>query len=205
VLYLATSPNQPEVAEALGTHQIGLMSQPASHAPRAGWIWAADNGCFASTWNEDRWLRWLARPHPRSGCLFATVPDVVGDAEATFARWERYAPMVRELRYPLAYVGQDGLDLDLFPTDADAFFVGGSTAWKMSEDAYDFAREARARGMWVHVGRVNSWSRFEAWAPYADSCDGTFLAFGPQTNIVRLLGWVDRHRDNPQLALDAAT
>lgn len=199
MLYLATSPAEPAVADALNRMKIGLMCQPASNKPRAGWLWAADNGCFSDKWSEDKWLAWLGRPHPRAGCLFAVVPDVVGDAEATFERWHRYAPMVREFGYPVAYVGQDGLDCDLFPSDADAYFVGGSTSWKMSEDAFDFADEARERGMWVHVGRVNSESRYLAWASHAHSCDGTFLAFGPRTNWPRLEAWIDAHDTSPQL------
>lgn len=199
MLYLATSPRQPEVAAALRAHEIGLMCQPASNPPSAGWLWAADNGCFSEAWDEQKWLAWLHKPHPRAGCLFAVVPDVVGDAEATFERWMRYAVTVHEAGFPTAFVGQDGLTCDLFADWADAFFVGGSTDWKMSDDAFDFAKEARERGMWVHVGRVNSWSRFKAWAPYADSCDGTLLAFGPAVNLPRLMRWVHRARANPQL------
>jgi len=199
VLYLATSPNQPEVADALNRYRIGLMCQPASNKPRAGWIWAADNGCFSDKWDETKWLRWLRLPHPRSGCLFATVPDVVGDAVATAERFARYVDTVREAGYPVAFVAQDGLTDDLLPwDDFDCLFVGGSTEFKMG-DAFGWADEARDRGKWVHVGRVNSWSRYKAWASHAHSCDGTFLAFGPRKNLPRLLRWLDRHDESPQL------
>lgn len=199
MLYLATSP-VPVVRAELDRRRIGLMCAPRGSLPRPGWLWAADNGCFSDAWVEEKWLTWLRRDHPRSGCLFATVPDVVGDAEATRERWERYSPDVRDARYPVAYVGQDGLSDELVPWgEMDCLFIGGSTEFKMSEDAFDFADEARARGKWVHVGRVNSWSRFKVWAPHAHSCDGTFLAFGPDVNLPRLLSWIDRHDANPQL------
>lgn len=41
----------------LNAHELALMSQPGSNPPRAGWIWAADNGCFAAKWDEATWLR----------------------------------------------------------------------------------------------------------------------------------------------------
>lgn len=204
MLYLATGPAQPEVAASLRAHEIGLMCQPGSNKPRAGWLWAADNGCFSDKWNCARWESWLGLAHPRSGCLFAVVPDVVGDAERTLVAFENHVNIVRRLGYPVAFVLQDGAeqDLDLVPFhEFDCLFIGGSTEFKMSNDAIDYAQEARDRGKWVHVGRVNSWSRFQAWAPYADSCDGTFLAFGPETNYPRLMSWVHRHRANPQLEL----
>ena len=202
MLYLATSPCEPAVADALSRHKIGLMCQPASNKPNPGWLWAADNGCFSDKWNETKWRVWLEGSMPMAGCLFAVVPDVVADAERTLDRFYQYADAVRGLSYPVAFVLQDGAeqDLDLVPFhDFDCLFIGGSTEFKMSEHAIDYAIEARERGKWVHVGRVNSWSRYKAWAPYADSCDGTFLAFGPRTNLPKLMRWIDTHDQNPQL------
>lgn len=200
MLYLATSPCEPAVNDLLSLRRIGLMCQPASNPPRAGWLWAADNGCFSDTWNEERWERWLEREMPRSGCLFAVVPDVVADAFGTLDRFDEYVSTVRDLRYPVAFVAQDGL----LPGDApyrdfDCLFIGGSTEWKLSEVAHEIAREARSHGKWVHVGRVNSGDRFRAWASDADSCDGTFLAFGPKQNLPRLVAWLDAHDESPQL------
>jgi hypothetical protein len=198
VLYLGTSPSEPLVSDLLDRRSIGLMCQPASNRPRVGWLWAADTGCFSGSWSEDRWLAWLRSDHPRTGCLFATVPDVVGDAAATLDRWQRHAWQVHDAGYPAAYVLQDGADA--LPWDEfDCLFVGGTTSYKMSDSARQFAREARARNKWVHVGRVNSWSRFDAWRNDADSCDGTFLAFGPARNAARLVRWLDRASLEPQI------
>lgn len=184
------------------THKIGLLCQPWGDAtPIPGVIWAADNGCFnGAKWREDIWWKWITKQHPLPGCLFAAVPDVVGDAEATYERYLQYAPSLRSIGYRCAYVLQDGVDLDLIPWDAEVVFVGGSTEFKMSELAIDLAVDAADRGKWVHVGRVNSWPRFEAWAPFAHSCDGTFLRYGPTKNWPRLEKWIDRHQSNPQFA-----
>jgi len=204
VLYLGTSPADPSVADALDRLKIGLMCQPGSNRPKPGWVWAADNGCFNARWEPGRWERWLNLPHPRAGCLFATVPDVVADHNATLHRWGVYAPLVAAARYPLAFVGQDGATTATVPWDElDCLFIGGSTEWKLSETAFGLAAEATRRGKWVHVGRVNSGSRFAAWAPHADSADGTFLAFGPSTNMTRLHGWIDTTDATPALLLTA--
>lgn len=201
MLYLGTSPCDTNVRALLDSHRIGLMCQPGSNRPRPGWVWAADNGCFAPKWDRDRWLAWIARDDlPRSGCLFATVPDVVADHAATLARFRVYRDVVAGARWPVAFVGQDGADVHGVPwADLDCLFIGGSTAWKLSEVAFGLAREARERGKWVHVGRVNSRSRFAAWAPYADTADGTFLAFGPTVNAARLEQWIDGVHATPTL------
>ena len=52
------------------------------------------------------------------------------------------------------------------------------------------AKEAKRRGKWVHMGRVNS-GRRKAIADLfeCDTVDGTFMTFGPDKNLRRLLGW----------------
>lgn len=190
MLYLGTSPCDPAVAAMLDRHTIGLMCQPASNPPRAGWLWAADNGCFSAKWDEAAWRTWLNRDMPRSGCLFAVVPDVVADHAATVDRFVEHVPTVIKARYPVAFVAQDGATVDGIPWNyIDCLFIGGSTEWKMSAAAFAVAVEARRRGLWVHVGRVNSWRRYKAWAADADSADGTFLAYGPQVNAPKVARW----------------
>jgi hypothetical protein len=78
----------------------------------------------------------------------------------------------------VAFVTQDGLTLDAVPWGQfDVLFVGGTDQHKLHE-SYPFILEAKQRGVWVHVGRVNSAARIEAfWM--ADSCDGTTLAIEP--------------------------
>lgn len=201
MFYLGTSPREPDIEAMLNAHRLGLMCQPASNPPRAGWVWAADNGCFAAKWDPKRWQAWLSRPMPRSGCLFAVVPDVVADHAATLERWDVYGDVVRRLRYPAAFVAQNGAEDGGVPwDDLDCLFIGGSTEWKQSEHAFTLAVEARRRGKWVvHVGRVNSSARLASWRAHADSADGTFLAFGPKVNLPKVIGWLEHAEANASL------
>jgi len=196
MIWLGTSRSQAMVRFMLDNHEIGLMCQPwGTRKVDAGWIWAADNGCFAETWSVEPWLRWLSRPHPRSGCLFASVPDVVGDHEQTLERWEEHSSTVRDLGYPVAFIAQDGAENGEMPWDEmNALFIGGTTDWKMSEAAFALAVMARDMGKWVHVGRVNSVSRLKYWRNVAHSSDGTMLAYKPDEYAPRVRGWVQEMR-----------
>ena len=169
--------------------------------------YAADNGCFAAgdRFDAAAWIRWLDTL-PRAGCLFAVAPDVVGDAVATWRRSAPWLPRIRALGFPAAYVAQDGLDPAALYWDAfDCFFVGGSTAYKLSEAAYAAVAEAKRRGKWCHQGRCNSERRLRAAAISGyDSADGTFLKFGPDKNLPRLLGWLERLERQAMLPLGVA-
>jgi len=51
----------------------------------SGARWVADNGCYGKGWpGVGAWLTWLDRftDEKRERCLFATAPDVIGDAVA---------------------------------------------------------------------------------------------------------------------------
>lgn len=170
---------------------IGLMLTPYAQrkAPDARWSWAADNGCFSERWDAPTWLRWLERLPAPETALFATVPDVVADHNATLDRWDRYAPIVKALGFKIAFVLQDGATEDTVPWDElDVLFIGGSTDFKLSPEARNIAKVAKARGKNIHMGRVNSYKRMAiAKAFDCDTADGTFLAFAPDHNISRLL------------------
>jgi hypothetical protein len=160
----------------------------------------ADNGCYGKGFpGEAVWLDWLADLEP-GPVLFAVAPDVVGDAAATLARSAPWLGVIRQLGLPAAFVAQDGLEHHAIPwADFDALFIGGSTAWKLGAHAQRIAAAAKARGHWLHMGRVNSERRLR----YArhigcDSVDGTYLAFGPDVNLPRLLAWL-RALDQPDL------
>lgn len=176
---------------------LGLMNTPASRYSRSDLVgvpWAADNGTVRigpdgpytdPEWDADDWFGWLAAQD--RDALFAVVPDVVGDWLGTQRRWGEYARAVRQLGFRTAYVLQDGAPD--FPFEADAVFVGGSDAFKLSDDARRLVAKANALGKWTHLGRVNTLRRLRIatspeWA--CDSVDGTFLAFGPDANLPRL-------------------
>jgi hypothetical protein len=191
---------------------IGLLLQPNSAlepaAPGYG-FWAADNGCFTQgdRFDPHRWFAWLARlpdAAVRRRCLFAVAPDALCDAEATWQRSWPWLELVRTLGIPVALVAQNGVEAHVATWDNDecwdVCFIGGDTAWKISSEARDVAREAQLRGKWVHVGRVNSWKRIDRVADWdVDSVDGTFLRFGPDTNGARLARWLQRLDTTPTL------
>jgi len=193
------------VKHHLDAGRIGFLKSPTTgDAIRSGWVWAADNGCFGKNYiGDERWMRWLSgfSDDEKERCLFATAPDVVGDAAATLARSIPWLPEIRKAGYKAAFVAQDGLTIDTTPWDLiDVLFIGGTTAWKLSESAYSLIREAKARRKFVHVGRVNSQKRLSAMAYIgADSADGTFIAFGPELNGPKVIGWVDWIDNNPSM------
>jgi hypothetical protein len=192
MLYLSGCiPSKPELQEALVHAGIGAMLTPFSqrHAPSTEWWWAADNGCFSDKWDEQTWFRWLeSKDHPGTA-VFATVPDVVADHNATLTRWQRYAENVHRLGYKTAFVLQDGATAQTVPfSDMDALFIGGSTEYKTSHDAYKLVCIAKDEGKWIHMGRVNSRKRMQlAFDWGCDSVDGTYLAFGPDKNTPKLI------------------
>lgn len=163
--------------------------------------WCADNGCFGKGYpGDDAWYDWLSTAVGFDGahCRFAVVPDVVGDADATLSRSRPWLRPVADLGVPVAYVGQDGLNPLLVPWDhIDVFFLGGSTEWKLGRGAAYAARIALGLGKWVHMGRVNSRKRLRyAHELGCQSADGTFLVFGPDVNLPKLLGWLEELEGN---------
>lgn len=191
---------------------LGYIDTPAQGNRRPeGVTWCADNGCFSEKFDEAKWWRFLEdNAYAAKDCLFAVAPDVVADAAATIERSAPWLPKIREMGYPAAFVAQDGLgihwngslyagDLSVSWDSFDVLFIGGSTEWKLGDRARSLVAEAKRRGKWVHMGRVNSERRWRyADAIGCDSVDGTFLTFGPETNLPKLLAWT---RNNGQDAL----
>lgn len=203
MLYLATASTEG-VRDAMRAGHLGQMTTPLSgNRLEAGVPWALDNGCFSNQWSEARWRQALERYAGVPGCLFAVVPDVVASASATDELWTRWVSVVREHGYPAAYVLQNGCRR--IPPDADAVFTGGDTAWKLGASARHLIGTAKSRGLWCHMGRVNSLRRLRLAAQDGyDSVDGTFLAFGPDKNLPRLLAYL-RRATEPSLFTDPAT
>lgn len=164
--------------------------------------WAMDNGAFAG-FDEGAFVRMLEAYqgyqayHP----LFVVAPDKVGDAASTLARWPFWSAAIRGLGWPVAFVGQDGLTPERVPwDDMDALFIGGTTAWKESADAATLCGYARARGCWVHWGRVNGQRRYKlALKAGAQSIDGTGFSMFPDTNIPKIQAWATTAREQPSM------
>lgn len=66
--------------------------------------------------------------------------------------------------------------------DIEALFIGGDTRFKFSPIIAEIVQTARRRGVWIHMGRVNSVRRLEyACAIGCDSCDGSGMARFPDS------------------------
>lgn len=127
--------------------------------------YALDNGAYVG-FVEQEFLALIEKAKRQKPPLWIVVPDAVGDMDATIKLWNKWEPLLRPLKWPLAMAMQDGMT----PLDfrGDIAFIGGSTRWKW-----------RNLRMWAdvprfHVGRVNTerhlWQAHESGA---ESCDGT--------------------------------
>lgn len=148
----------------------------------AGWPWAADNDAYNGL-DEPAFVRMLLALRGVPGCLFVAAPDVVGDAAATLELFDRWSVSIRAHRLPVALVAQNGLeDLEVPWPMVDALFIGGvpdstGAEWKISPAACRLVKEANRRGLWTHMGRVNTLQRVRYAAGIGcDSADGSGLA-----------------------------
>jgi hypothetical protein len=181
-----------------------LFTPMKNNKPREGRWWAADTGCFKTPekHSDDGYIAWLdGLRDDADRCLFATAPDVLGNAEATLALSAPMLERIRETGYKAALIAQDGMERCEIPWNAfDCLFMGGTTGWKLSEPAFGLMAEARQRGKWVHVGRVNSYRRLVRMRQVgAHSVDGTHLAFRPDVNARRLDEWFVKLAVQPDL------
>ena len=92
-------------------------------------VWA-DNGCFAQPdkYSDDGYISWLSSLSPEN-CLFATAPDVVGDAEATMKELIQCYAHPRSRVQSCVWVGRE--TPQTCAGRLDAIFIGGSTEWKL--------------------------------------------------------------------------
>lgn len=159
-------------------------------------VWGMDNGRFNPNgasinprWTEAAWLSMLGyyRPEDRARCAFSVVPDAPYDKRGTLALYGRYVDTVCAFGYPPALATQDGMMPDDIPwPDVGALFIGGSDEHKLGVEALHLIDAAKERGLWVHVGRVNSMKRIKQfWR--VDSVDGRMLAFNSAIARQRLL------------------
>jgi hypothetical protein len=205
VIYLSGC-SSPSYEQAIIDMGVGLLIQPGSYAPRRvepfPW-WAADNGCYPPDpeWSAGRWIKMLGGimdldPGVKDKCLYLLVPDMPFDHFETLVRWYHCRPWAALTGLPLAFAAQDGCTVDSIPWNTlDVIFLAGTTEWKVGRGAFDVACQARERGKWVHMGRVNSWERLDLASAYGcDSSDGTFMKHGkPEDMVARIKVWLDNN------------
>lgn len=178
-------------------YDVGELKNPVGGTRKVHDLpWAADNSGFTGV-DIPAWLRMLGTIAGHPNCLFVVAPDVLEDSPATLAMYARYAPVIRDCGLPVAFVLQDGqLEGDI-PWDADALFIGGSTDFKLGMDVQRMVLEAKSRGKWVHMGRVNSLRRMRyAESIGCDSADGTVLKHDPSRPVA---SWGPRVANEPSL------
>lgn len=199
MIFLAT-PSTPAIRAEIVAGTLGQLVTPdVGNLPLPDAVVAIDNGCFPyrdrpDEWDPAPWVRCLARTPPSA--KFAVVADVVFNHARTLERWGEWAPIVKHLGHRAAFALQEGGTAADIPEDADALFIGGSTEFKHSPITVEAVDYARSRGMWTHLGRVNSLRRLR-WAESlgVNSVDGTFLAHGPDVNLPKLLRWLGQATD----------
>jgi hypothetical protein len=177
-------------ASGLGRLLTPRLAEGAAATARAGYEWAADNDAY-SGWDEPRFRSMLRAIDGLPGCRFVSAPDVVADHDATLALLEQWAPALRAAGQPVGFVAQDGVTPATVPwSEIDALFLGGSTPFKLGPDGAAVAREAHRRGLWLHMGRVNSLRRMRyANALSCDSIDGTNFARWRDAHLERGKQW----------------
>jgi len=179
IALLDTSHDLEEAGKELGCPVGQLLTPLTRFKFREGVEWAAlDNGAFAGL-DVAAFLALLEREKARKDFFkFVAVPDVPFSARRTLELFERWSVRPELSGWNLAFVAQDGQeDLPLPWDDVKAVFVGGSTGWKIGGHAAAIIKAAKALGLWVHVGRVNTPARFEYFEDLgADSIDGTGLS-----------------------------
>ncbi len=186
----------PNFAGIISSPAIAGISVPIVN----GAPWAADNGAFTG-FSPERFFPWLEKMKPyRSTCLFVACPDAVGDYEATRRLWQQWYLHLSD--WPVAYVGQDG-ETDI-PPEASALFVGGTTDWKLSQQAGDLIRLAQSRNLHVHIGRVNWGKRYRHFRLMAGSedftCDGNRARYDGKEKAIA--AWTNYQDQAPLFQLD---
>ena len=206
--------------------RVGILA--ARHPGRLGWLigpggwrrppewikWpvAIDNGAFPAwtkgeTWEAKPFLDLLETAHRFCSPIWAIVPDVVTDAEATLASWDKWRPILAEKypKLPLAMAVQDGMTPDMIPkTNGPSWiFIGGSDAYKMkSIPMWCAAYPGR-----VHVGRINGekglWECHNTKGGVA-SVDGTGFFRGDPVQTASLKNYLEQSDKGevPQIELD---
>ena len=142
--------------------------------------WILDNGCY-SKFKPTVWKKMVDDAISDSNCMWFTMPDVVGNHKETlqlFNDWKKYFDnYYRQPILKYAFVLQDGCTIDTIPwTFIRCVFLGGTTKFKYSREAWLILEEAHKRHKWVHIGRVNTPGRIVYFYDIAHSIDGTGLS-----------------------------
>ncbi len=148
----------------------GQLLTPLTRYTKGDNVFAIDNGAF-SNFNEKNFISLLKREEEhKNDALFVACPDKVGDHKETLALYNDLSHLCEG--WKVAFVAQDGYDG--MPQNANALFIGGTNKFKDSNDAIHAVECALQDGKHVHIGRVNTPSRFIKFDSIgAHTCDGS--------------------------------
>lgn len=143
-----------------------------------GFPYALDNGAWSAfTQGEDFDVAAFEKAYELlgRGADFVIAPDIVAGGFASLDLSKRWLPALDDARMVLV-PNQDGLDPEDFADVVGprvGVFHGGSTEWKL-ENMEKWGRWCAERGVYFHVGRVNTGPRFRlAHLAGANSVDGS--------------------------------
>jgi hypothetical protein len=156
-----------------------LVSASGVHRTE-GFAYAIDNGAWSAfsqgkPWDEAAFVALL----DKHGALadWVVSPDIVQGGRASLDVSLAWLPRLLDLCPRVLLAVQDGhepSDVEHLLGDRVGIFVGGSTSWKESSTLSTWGPLARARGCWLHVGRVNTARRISICSSAgASSFDGT--------------------------------
>lgn len=157
---------------------VGVLIGPSygKKVPVDKWMpFVLDNDAFTCwrdnhPWDVEAWrkmIQWIRMTRLKP--MWAAIPDVVANRNATIANWMKYSEEIKNLGWPMAFCVQDGMTPTDVPADADVVFVGGSDGWKFPNLPMWTEHFPR-----VHCARVNSPEMFEACERIGcESIDGT--------------------------------
>jgi hypothetical protein len=191
-IMLDCSPAKIEEYSKRYNYNFGQLRTPLTAYGLSDKVYGLDNGCF-SKFDKKTWRRLVSEAKGQdltSQPKFVCSPDIVGDARRTLELFDQFYDEISPL--PVCLVLQDGIgDFNIDWNRVDAVFVGGSDAFKVSNEAFNACKAAKMLGKWVHVGRVNTAQRVSNWMGLADSIDGSGISkydYMLEAVLVEMLG-----------------
>lgn len=176
-IMLDCSPAKIEEYSKRYNYNFGQLRTPLTAYALSDKLYGLDNGCF-SKFNKKTWRRLVVEAKEQelvNQPKFVCAPDIVGDARRTLELFDMFYAEISPL--PVCLVLQDGIgNFTIDWNRVDAVFVGGSDAFKVSNEAINACKVAKMLDKWVHVGRVNTAQRVSNWIGLADSIDGSGIS-----------------------------
>lgn len=189
----------PYCSQELYISHFGFLASPTHNkkpdtAIELGVTWAMDNGAFVKR-DSKSFEAMLERYQHLIPPMWVVAYDVPGDASETLRLFPQWAKIIQSYGYSVALAAQNGLTVNQVDWDnIQCLFIGGKGTWRSSHACMALIDEAKKRGKWTHLGRVNTWGRImSAWNVGYDSVDGSSFATHKYVQIpmaINTLNWL---------------